>query len=514
MSKILSKALAAIQKVIDGAEEWKPVVIDEVCALLPTNDLGNGERLCKRFGQDLMHVAELQRNKRLGWVGWAGTRWSVEDGDRMARAFTHQVVAGMKAELRYHMWKGAIERPDGTEESNAQFSDRLESFAKAVFSAGNAPKLAGMLSASQPYLTRLREELDTKPDIFNCANGTLELRADGTVKLRQPAREDMNTKQSPVKYDPKATCPKWEKFIVQVQPQDDKRAFLQRYLGYCLCGDASEQLILLMYGLGSNGKSTVIDVLRAIIADMAATLPISSILEQEHKSGGEAQPELARLYGMRVAVAAEPEKRKRLSTQRVKDLTGGDRIIVRHLHGDFFEFYAQFKIIVSFNTRPTVPTQDKGMWRRLALLGFDVTIEEKDIIRGLAKMLVDEEASGILNWLIAGWKEWKRIGLAVPDSVRAATEEYRADNDTLSDFIAAKVRPMQGAYLGATDLFNAYREWCEVTREPKPMRQKGFGDAMAERGYRKVKKSTWHYIDIWLTDRSDAEAVAAAGLNL
>ena len=66
-------------------------------------------------------------------------------------------------------------------------------------------------------------------------------------------------------YDRNASCPLFEKFLAQVVPDEKVRAFLQRALGYSLTGITEEQCFFFLYGPGSNGKSTLIETLSALM---------------------------------------------------------------------------------------------------------------------------------------------------------------------------------------------------------------------------------------------------------
>lgn len=513
-----ANALTAIAKVIEGAKEWKPA--DEACAALPTNDLGNSERLMMRFGERLIFAPELAGNKMSGWLGWTGTHWSLEEGDRLAQRAAQQTALAMREELAFLMWKGPRELLNGTPESKAQFSDRLEAFAKAAHNAANVPKLNGMLACARPHLMRRRSVFNRDLDKLTVGNGTLYFdptRPEGGPDADQdpqawrveklPHRpEDLITCLAPVEYDPKATCPEFDRFLATVQPDPERRAFLLRFAGYVLTGHCSEQVMLLLFGMGMNGKSTFLTVLELLLGTYAGKLPIAALLEQEHKTGGEAVPELARLIFCRFVHTGEPEPGHRLSAKRVKELTGQDTISARPLYGDFFEFAPQFKIALSFNRKPDVRAGDHGMWRRIPLLGWDVTIPKAEAIDDYAHKLVAAEGPGILNRLIEGYRQWRVRRLDVPEVVSDATDEYREESNALAEWIAERTRPPAAGKDGwtqATALWKDYAQWCkDISRRPMPSR--AFYQALVENGFKRVKRSVSGYLDILIKGDPDA----------
>ena len=332
--------------------------------------------------------------------------------------------------------------------------------------------------------------------MFNAANGTLELGAAGGVETREHRREDLITQASPVAYEPEAEAPTWRAFLERALPDRAVQAFIQRYAGYSLTGDISEQSLVLCYGRGANGKSTLLEVLSHILGDYAKATPFASLLHDDRRRGSEASPDLARLLGARLVTAAEPEVGARFSEAMLKSLTGGERIPARHLREEFFEFSPKFKLWLSFNNRPSVRGQDEGIWRRLLLVPFDVVIPRPERDRRLVAKL-KAEASGILNWALDGYRLWAESGLAVPEAVRAATDEYRLDSDPVGQFLQAAVGELKGGAVRARVLYSAYAKWCRENAV-KPFSETAFGTIVPERGIRKEKAGAIFYRDIEL----------------
>jgi hypothetical protein len=184
-----------------------------------------------------------------------------------------------------------------------------------------------------------------------------------------------------VLYDPNAEAPIFHKFIREVVPDDEVRIFLQRFFGYCLTGSTKEQAILMLWGEGSNGKSTLVDLLNWLLGDYALVTPFASLLHTDQRRGGEPTPDLARMPGARLVSAAEPETGARFAESMLKQLTGGEKMTVRHLRQDFFEFKPQFKLCLSFNNKPYIRGQDEGIWRRLLLVPFNQRFVDADRLK-------------------------------------------------------------------------------------------------------------------------------------
>jgi putative DNA primase/helicase len=282
------------------------------------------------------------------------------------------------------------------------------------------------------------------------------------------------------------------------------RRFLQALIGYCCTGDTGEQVMALFHGKGANGKSTFLKVIQAALGDYALTLPIQTFLADDRRSAGDATPDLARLPGARLVVASEPEKGSRLSESIVKTMTGGDRVVARRLFEGQFEFDPVFKLILSANEKPRIAGHDEGIWRRVLLVPWTVLIPLAERDRRLVQRLM-RELPGILNWIIDGYRIWRREGLVVPESVQAATREYREQSDPIGQFLETCVKHEAEATVGASLLYEVYAHWSRANGVGKPWSQTAFGRYMSDHGYRRIGKWPVLYQDVFWT--ADGQAL-------
>lgn len=509
--------MSDIKKAVEGAkpahgsgkgEPPDDPSLDLKLSRLPQNDIGNAERLVKRHGRDLLYVSSM------GWHSWQGTHWSREDGEqevqRRAKATATAIRAEVAAAQEAGPWTRESEDEDEDgEESKSDFRNRLSSLLKFAIVSGNATRVRAMGELAQSDLSHRREELDADPWLLNVENGTIELRHhdQGGVKLREHRRDDLMTRLAPVRYDKDAAAPKFMAWLAQFQPHAALQLFLQRWAGYSLTGDTGEQVVSLWYGGGANGKSTLLNVLRGLLGPYCQTVPVEALLEDERKSGGSASPQLARLPGIRLAFASEPEKKRRLSTSAIKQLTGGEPVAARELNQGYFEFMPSFKLTMSFNDRPSVPAQDDGTWRRILLVPFDVQIDPAKKVNKFEEVLL-QEAPGILNWALDGFRLWRERGLEIPKEIRAATDEYRIDSDHIGEFLGmATRRPEPGAApevisaytVGAAQLYEVYEKWCK-DNAIDPVKKTGFGRALSARRVRRSHSNGRYYIGIDLRE--------------
>lgn len=448
-------------------------------ALLPANDTGNAQRLIRRFGDRFRFVRDV------GPFVWTGTHWDGAGGLELMKRLAQDTAAAIRGEARALRAAGPR---DG--ESPAAHERRVSRHFNWAVTSGNSGKIAGMIDQAAPHTTVTPDDLDQDPLLLNVANGTLEFSVEGAgvervgrVELRRHRREDLLSKVLDAVFDPDAPAERFLAFLATVVPDAEIRLFLQVWCGYCLTGLVGEQKLVFLYGSGANGKSTFVDLVARMLQGYAASLRFESLAGDQSRRGDAATPDLARLPGVRFLRAAEPEQGIRFKAAEVKSITGGEPMLVRHLHGRFFELRPCFKLVLSGNHKPDIRELDEGIWRRILLVPFTVTVPASERDPDLPAKLWAER-SGILNWMLDGLRIYLEEGLAVPAAVLAATADYRDEQDPIGLFLRSCTVPDPAASVRAGDLFKAYTAWCEEAAL-SAWKQTSFGRALREKGIRK-----------------------------
>lgn len=442
---------------------------------LPINDLGNGQRFVLHFGDDVIFVP------RVGWHVWDGRVWQVDPDMIEARARAQQLSALVLAEVPYILLSdekmAVIARRDALIAEQAELqkakddegklpdevSDRIRRIDHELISierlkarlskirtahrtfarsTGNTGKIkAAMTEAEVPLAVKV-EDLDARPLDVNTDSCVIRFQVTprpGTYPLvdvvELPHDRDLRmTKIMACAYDPKASAPTFHKFLDRIQPDPAMQAFLQRWFGYSMLGLTNEQALAFFYGMGANGKSALTDLMARLMGSYSATAKIESLTGQNRRSGGDATPDLISIVAARMVRASEPEKGVQWQEGLIKQLTGGEPILVRALNENFFEATPIFKLTIGGNHAPDIRGMDDGIWRRLMIVPFNVQIPkpERD------PLIVDRmlaEGPGILNWLVEGARNYLEAGLAPPAEVSQATDELRQDADPYGKFL-------------------------------------------------------------------------------
>lgn len=429
-------------------------------------DSGNARRFA------LQHHGSALFHKALGWL--------VTDGRRFTPADTGEEIRLAQGTVTSIYQEAALAADEGGRRKIAEHAMRSEA----------APRIEAMLklARAQETIAARVEDFDRDHFALNVMNGTIDLH---TGELRPHRREDRMTKLAPVVYDPRATAPVWEQFVLEIMGGRPQLAdYLRRIVGYSLTGDTGEQCFFFLYGTGANGKGTLVEQLRQILGDYAQAADFSTFAARRDE-GGAPRNDVAGLAGARFVSSAEVEDGRRFAESLVKQLTGGDTVKARFLFREGFAFKPTFKLWISGNHRPIIKGTDNGIWRRVRLVPFDRTFA---LDRTFPAKL-EAEAPGILAWAVRGCLEWQRDGLGEPIEVMEATASYRADMDRLAGFISEICVETTNATATAAQLYRAYKDWCEANGE-KAESQRALGLRLKERGFRKGSDSRTNCV-VW-----------------
>lgn len=519
----------------DSPEDYSEAkrIVARFCAELDQNDRDNGRRLVAWFGEGLCYVTGL------GWLVWRDTHWLRDEAELDVRYLAQQVVDCIKLEAleivateKQRSILRMADKAQAKDEDERTEADKLL-MVKAVavrksieakrgkrmnwaVTSGNAGKTSAMLEQARSLKAVPIERLDGDNMRFNVANGTLIFgrapdperpdddspRKIGTVEFVTHDRADFITKVADVRYDEKATCPFFlNEFLAKVQPDQRMQLFLQVSTAYALLvGGNDEQRLFYHYGTGANGKSAFLELIGRIAGTYRSIASPDTVTGDGQRQGQQANPDIARLHNTRLVTIEELPKNVPLREELIKALTGGTKILARFLNKDFFEFMPVFTPMLSGNSKPAISGADYGIWRRVLLVLWGVTIPPEDRMHpSLLAERLDAERPGILNWLIEGLMLYLKHGLEpyVPAEVTAFTQDYREERDNVGVFAEVGLKREEGHNEKAGPVYKAYTDWCEVNGL-RAASHRSFGDRLTELGFKKRRGNYFVYLDVRL----------------
>ncbi len=400
--------------------------------------------------------------------------------DAVALALAHEHADDLRyiaKSSQWMRWAGECWQPEDT---LSAFDESRKLCRMAGDSRARTVAAVVTLARTDRRMAATVDQWDRGAMLLNAKRATIDL-ATGTS--RPPDRRDYLTKQAGAWIaEPGTPHPLWTGFLNLVTDADETLIdFLQRTAGYCLTGSTREHKLAFLYGPGANGKGVFVHTISTIMGDYAISAPIEMFLASTHDRH---PTEIARLKGARLVVAQETQKGRRWDETKLKVLTSSDRLSGHFMRQDFFDFDPSHKLLITGNHKPSLGSVDEAIRRRLLLVPFtvEIPIEERD--PDFAAKLAPEYPA-ILRWMVDGCLEWQRDGLAVPERVRKASDDYFANQDTLTQWIEDCCLDHRGnpfAFEATRALFGSWKAWSEA-RNMSAGTERTFAQNLADKGY-------------------------------
>jgi P4 family phage/plasmid primase-like protien len=232
-----------------------------------------------------------------------------------------------------------------------------------------------------------------------------------------------------------------------------------------LHGSIRQERFHIWTGSGSNGKSCCVDLFEHAFGDYCCKFPVA-LLTQKRVASNAATSELARAKGRRFACLQEPGEDERLNIGFMKELTGGDKVFGRLIYKEPIEFKPQFKMILTCNHLPAVPSDDGGTWRRIRVVEFTSRFVENPNPNNASEFKLDTTLTSRFN----DWRTHfmallvhtydtvvKTHGIVEPEPVMACTLQYQRENDRFSEFFDSHIVPREGSSIAMDTLYDEFK---------------------------------------------------------
>ena len=278
-------------------------------------------------------------------------------------------------------------------------------------------------------------DLDAYPNLLCVQNGVVDLE---TGALMDADSKLLLTQQCAVAYDPTAQSPLVDKFFRDIMPDDETRAGLLRWLGYCLTGEISEEKFMIWLGAsGANGKGSLSRTLAELLCSYAATLPQDALVVHKFDTANGHTASLNPLIGARFAISEELAQNSVVNSALIKTLVGGDMLTFRALRQEAQTHAPTAKINIASNFTPKFENiDDGGLERRALVMPYTQTFKGDRADPHLKKkLLTPENLRAFLALLVDEAVAWYKDGLIISDEMTTATRDSLSENDWVADFL-------------------------------------------------------------------------------
>lgn len=305
----------------------------------------------------------------------------------------------------------------------------------------------------------------------NLKNGVYDLESKSLI----PHSPDYRfTTQLNATYDPEAQYPKWNQFLVEMLGDDDSKVMiLQEYAGYCLDYNVNVEMVLFLLGRGANGKSVCCDVFKEVIGyGNYDTISLDDLKNKNY---------IAELLGKLVNISTESQAKAEVYESNLKKLASGEEIKVDRKFKHPFNFKSNCKHIYSLNNLPRVGDKTDAFFRRIIPIPFNAQVQRDKRVLGLGRIIGQEEASGILNWMLEGYYRLKAFKWQFTQSkqVDDLLDSYRKDNNNVLNFVDEVCSINPANFVTYEDSYAKYQSWCKESGV-SPVKRKSFVNEIYE----------------------------------
>lgn len=407
------------------------------------------------------------RNKL--WYYFDSHRWHLtNDGIALKRKLPTEVVNAYRLQISTYCGIAAQSQDTDEKERLDKLVEDLQAIIKKLKRASFQSSV--MVECAMLFeVDKIDEKMDSNPHLIGFENGTYDL---NSLEFREGRPEDylsMTTGNNYVEYDSNNIhVADINLFMQQVLRCEPVREYVMRLLASFLHGGHREERFHVWTGSGSNGKSKCLDLFQQSFGEYCCTLPIA-LLTQKRGASNAASPELSRAKCKRFASLQEPGENERLNIGLMKEMTGGDKLYARGLYREGTEFKPQFKMVLTCNHLPLVPSDDGGTWRRIRVVKFDSRFCENPDPTKPNEFPIDVDLSQkfedwkeiFMSMLIECFKQNITNKLKEPDEVLESTREYQRRNDNIADFLDSAVEKHETGFLSVAEAFIEFKSWLK-----------------------------------------------------
>lgn len=463
----------------DNETKYKEIINESVIPLIDKCIRSDGAHYDIAKVVQAIYKDEIKTVNKTLWYRYDKDkhRWKIStEGSVLRNILSEEICKAFLDRATY--WNGQSFGCD-SEEKKELNSERAKKCTKIALQLKNAPFKDNVMRELRCLFMdeKFDELLDSRSHLIGFVNGVYDLKMH---IFRDGMPDDYifhSTKLNYAPFNPSAPeITEIYDFFNKIFTIESVKNYVLDVLSCILDGSIAQERFYIFTGQGSNGKSRLLDLVQKTIGDYYCILPIA-LLTQKRAASNSAQSELERTKGRRFAVMQEPSEQDKINIGFMKELSGNDRILTRGLYKEPFEFKPQFKMILTCNELPEVPSDDGGTWRRIRVIEFTSKfVENPTKPREFSMDLelsdkFERWAETFMSLLIERHKGINPNAIPEPMEVRIATESYKNNNDIIGQFINDKIEIDKNSpddRIGIANLYNEFRLWmCEFVPKNK-----------------------------------------------
>ena len=352
---------------------------------------------------------------------------------------------------------------------------------KSLITKINKPQLKeDILKESQLFFvdTNFFGKLNSKKHLIPFSNGVYDLLE---RQFRKTTKDDFINLTVNYSYNKEVNNPEVHEFVNHILPNQGVRDYVLKKLSECLNGDIPNTNFLMFIGDGANGKSQLLNLMKAAIGELGEKVEVT-LLTRKRNNANEANTEKIKLMNKRFAFLSEPEDGEKINIGLLKELTGSEEIVARGLYQESMSFVMEAKLFLACNELPEIKGEDTALWRRIRVIDFPSRFvdepkeyNEYKIDRTLPSRMREDMSwrQTFMNILL----DYYYLDIKEPMEVKVKTNEYREENNPFLSWLEDNVIDKQDGILNLKDV-------CELF----------LGKAVPSRTSSKYKKEIEKYI--------------------
>lgn len=342
--------------------------------------------------------------------------------------------------------------------------DKLITFLKKISTHRELP------NGCKPFLTDsdIVNKLDSNHHLLPFTNGVYDLKNN---VFRDITKEDYVLTHLDYPYNPDADTSKFDKVYSEIITHKSTREYMLQQFSRIMNADLPNTLMYILTGVGSNGKSILINLLNHTFNNFSNKIKVTLLTHTNNSNSNNADPEMYKLKNLRLAYFAEPNMSDKLNGMVIKDLTGGEEISARQLRQASESFKIRAKMILTCNYVPEIDEASNAMWRRLNIIHLTSDFVDNPIKKNQFKIDYDLEENiikdpdyrnGLLKRLLEYYYKPK---IPVPEPVEAQTKFYIESSNKLITWLKRYIVYDTTKYITGDTITELYNESVDETQQ-------------------------------------------------